>query len=314
MAKDRIEGSFVAMITPMNSDGSVDFEGFRDLFQFQEENGTSAVLICGSTGEVSMLSMEERKQIITETVKMKTGKMKFFYGCSGNNTDTAIEMVRYAGAEGADGAIVTAPAYIGAPVDDAVEYYHEVADASEIPIGIYNNPPRVTTDLTAEAIIGLSKHPKIIVNKESTSRVGQTGQLARANPDMSLMCCDSPNLGLVVPTMALGGHGTANMGGNIAPAEMAVLSTPWREPGQAEIFRDMYLKLLPLLHFHYSAINPIAPKSLARAVGLPAGPLRRPLRGLSPEKLQVGLDAVRELGLVEKYGFKIADATRIAAE
>lgn len=314
MAKERIEGSFVALITPMNADGSVDYPSFRDLLQFQEENGSSAVLICGSTGEVSMLSLEERKKIITETVKMKTGKMKFFYGCSGNNTDTAIEMVTFAGKEGADGAIVTAPAYIGAPVADAMEYYREVAAASEIPIGIYNNPPRVSTDLTHDAILELAKDPKIVVNKESTSRVGQAGQLARANPDMALMCCDSPNLGLVVPTMALGGHGTANMSGNIAPAEMAVLSTPWHDPQQSVVFREMYLKLLPLLHFNYSAINPVAPKSLARALGLPAGPLRRPLRGLSPEKLQVGIDACRELGLVEKYGFKAADAARIAAE
>src|SRR3546814_20652473 len=85
------------------------------------------------------------------------------------------------------------------------------------------------------------------------------------------MCCDSPNLGLVVPTMALGGHGTANMGGNIAPAEMAAISKPWADDGDAEAFRAQYLALLPLLHFNYSAINPVAITSLMRACGLPVG-------------------------------------------
>ncbi len=112
MSKTRIEGSFVALITPFNKDGSVDFEGFRTLLQFQEENGTAAVLIMGSTGEVSMLSPAERQQVIVETARMKTGKMKFFYGCTGNNTATTIEYLKFARSNGADGAILAAPSYI----------------------------------------------------------------------------------------------------------------------------------------------------------------------------------------------------------
>src|SRR3546814_18273834 len=94
------------------------------------------------------------------------------------------------------------------------------------------------------------------------------------------MCCDSPNLGLVVPTMALGGRGTANMGGNIAPAEMAAISKPWADDGDAEAFRAHNLALLTLLHFTYSAIHPLAIKSRQRACGLPAGGLRKPPRDL----------------------------------
>ena len=110
MSKMKIEGSFVALITPFNQDGSVDFEGFRTLLQWQESQGTSAVLMMGSTGEVSMLSQAERHKIIAETAKMKTGKMKFFYGCTGNNTETTIDYLRFANANGADGAILAAPA------------------------------------------------------------------------------------------------------------------------------------------------------------------------------------------------------------
>jgi 4-hydroxy-tetrahydrodipicolinate synthase len=120
------------------------------------------------------------------------------------------------------------------------------------------------------------------------------------------MCCDSPNLGLVVPTMSLGGHGTANMSGNIAPAEMALLSRPWSRPEVSVSFRETYLELLPILHFAYSAINPVAIKSLMKAVGLPAGELRKPLTGLQGEALAKGLRAVRALGLDRKYGWQSA--------
>ena len=135
-----------------------------------------------------------------------------------------------------------------------------------------------------------------MVHKESTARVGQVAQVLAGKPGVSVMCCDSPNLGLVVPTMSLGGHGTANMTGNIAPAELATISTPWTSYAQAKASRPR-TKLLPLLHFTYSAINPVAVKSLMKALGLPAGDLRKPLSGLDGEALAKGVRIVQELGL-----------------
>ena len=308
MEKPRIEGSFVALITPMNADGSVDYDGFRTLLRFHEDNGTSAVLIMGSTGEVSMLSPEERKRIVAETVKMKTGKMLFYYGCTGNNTRATIDYVQHAGKEGADGAIIAAPAYICASNADIVDYCLEVADAADIPLGFYNNPPRVKTDLTTPDLLRLAEHPRFAVLKESTTRVGQVAQMCAARPDMSLMCCCSPNLGLVVPMMALGGHGTANMTGNLIPREMAVISKPWRDDGDAFACREAWLTNLPVLHYAYSAVNPVAVKSLMRAVGLPAGPLRKPLKPFRGADLRRGLDILRDLGLDRAYGYKLDPA------
>lgn len=306
MAKLKIAGSFVALITPFNQDGSVDFGGFRSLLEFQQAHGTSAVLIMGSTGEVSMLSQQERQKIIIETARMKVGDMKFFYGCTGNNTQTTIDYLQFARANGADGAILAAPSYICAAEADIEAYFLEVADATDLPLGIYNNPPRVKSDLHWDQLLRIFKHPNYVVHKESTTRVGQVAQVLAARPDVAVMCCDSPNLGLVVPTMSLGGHGTANMSGNIAPAEMALLSRPWSRPEVSVSFRETYLDLLPLLHFAYSASNPVAIKSLMKALGLPAGELRKPLTGLQGEALAKGLRAVRELGLDRKYGWRSA--------
>jgi len=303
MTKTRLEGSFVATITPFNRDGSVDFAGFATWIDFHHANGTSALLIMGSTGEVSLLSAEERRAIISATAKLKRADLPLYYGCTANTTEATIEMVRYAAGEGADGAILTIPAYICPPLDDAVRYYLEVADASPIAIGIYNNPSRVKTDLDAAAVIRLAAHPNIVILKEATSRVAQIADIAAAGAEIALMCCDSPNLGLVMPVMSLGGQGTANMSGNIAPREMAALSKPWRSFEDAESCRRTYLRLLPLLKFTYSAVNPIPVKSLARALGMPAGDLRRPYRGLEGAALERGLDVVRDLGLAETYGY-----------
>jgi 4-hydroxy-tetrahydrodipicolinate synthase len=267
----------------------------------------------GSTGETSMLSPEERRRIVAETAKMKTPRMPIFYGATGNNTQSTIENVRFAADNGADGAILAAPAYICAPENDIERFFLEVADATDLPLGIYNNPPRVKSDLHWDHLLRIFKHPNYVIHKESTARVGQVAQVLAGKPDVSVMCCDSPNLGLVVPTMSLGGHGTANMTGNVAPAELAAISAPWKSYAEAENFKIAYLKMLPLLHFTYSAINPVAVKSLMKAIGLPAGALRKPLSGLEGEALAKGLRIVKELGLDRKYGYKVSSISAVAA-
>ena len=312
MPKRKITGSFVALITPFNKDGSIDFAAFRSLLAFQEQHGTAAVLIMGSTGETSMLSLEEKKKIIVETAKMKS-RMPLFYGCTGNNTESTIANVRFAKDNGADGAILAAPAYICAPESDIERFFLDVADATDLPLGIYNNPPRVKSDLNWDHLLRIFKHPHYVIHKESTARVGQVAQVLAGQPDVAVMCCDSPNLGLVVPTMSLGGHGTANMTGNIAPAELATISTPWTSYTEAENFKNAYLSLLPLLHFTYSAINPVAVKSLMKALGMPAGELRKPLTGLEGDALAKGLRVVADLGLDKAYGYKLKSLSAVAA-
>ena len=176
-----------------------------------------------------------------------------------------------------------------------------------IPVGIYNNPIRVGTDLTAEAVIRLAEHPNIVIDKEAMARPGQIAQILAAGKDMALMCCDSPHLGLVPAVMALGGQGTANMTGNIAPREMAIISTPWESHADALAFRETYLRLLPLIQFTYSKVNPVPVKSLAKVLGLPAGELRKPYRGLSGRALRDGVEIVRRLGWWRQYGYTIRE-------
>jgi len=182
-----------------------------------------------------------------------------------------------------------------------------VADASTIPIGIYNNPIRVGTDLPAEVVLRLADHPNIVIDKEAMARPGQIAQILAAQKEMSVMCCDSPNLGLVPAVMSLGGHGTANMTGNIAPREMAIISKPWKTHQDAVDFRETYLRMLPLIQFTYSKVNPVPVKSLARVLGLPAGDLRRPYLPISGSALRAGVEVVKRLGLAEEYGYRVRE-------
>jgi 4-hydroxy-tetrahydrodipicolinate synthase len=123
--------------------------------------------------------------------------MPIFFGATGNNTQATIANVRFAMDHGADGAILAAPAYICAPENDIERFFLDVADATDLPLGIYNNPPRVKSDLHWEHLLRIFKHPNYVIHKESTSRVGQVAQVLAGNPDVSVMCCDSPNLGLM---------------------------------------------------------------------------------------------------------------------
>jgi len=301
-----LTGSFVALITPMNQDYSIDFEGFRTLIEFQREHGASALLLMGSSGEVSMLSEAERHAIVERTMAFRPKDVELWYGCTGATTEASIAYVAQAASQGADGAILAAPSYITASRTEIMQFFLDVADAAEIPIGIYNNPPRVGTDLHVEELVRLAAHPNVKILKESTPRVGQVAQMARAATGISLMCCCNPNLGLVVPTMALGGHGLANMTGNILPAEMALLARPWTSPSIADEFRVEYLKNLPMLEYVYSRVNPVPVKSFLEAVGMPAGPMRRPLQTIDKEALNVGLRVAKQLGLDDKYGYDLS--------
>jgi 4-hydroxy-tetrahydrodipicolinate synthase len=139
------------------------------------------------------------------------------------------------------------------------------------------------------------------------ARPGQIAQILAAQKEMSVMCCDSPHLGLVPAVMALGGHGTANMTGNVAPREMAIISKPWVTHQDALDFRETYLRILPLIQFTYSKVNPVPVKSLARVLGLPAGDLRRPYLNLSGRALRPGVEVVKRLGLVEQYGYRLRE-------
>jgi 4-hydroxy-tetrahydrodipicolinate synthase len=300
----RPTGSWVAMPTPYNADGSIDFGGFKTLIDRQIQYGTSELFLMGSAGENTMLTLDERREIVRRIVKMTKGRIPVFFGSTLPTTDASVEFAAFAEAEGADGLIFTVPAYLLPPQAAVLEYFRACMGAVRIPVGVYNNPTRVAVHIEIETLIALANEfPNFIVDKEAMPNVSQLVQVKRRLGDrLNILCCDYPKYSIVLPTLAVGGNGTANIGGNIIPEEMARLSRPWTSFDQVEESRKLYLQWYPLLEALYWFSNPIVIKAALKVLGLPSGGIRRPYPELEGEKLEQLRQIMTEMGVVAKYG------------
>jgi len=299
----RPTGSWVALITPFAEGGTVDVAGFRRLIDFHLAHGTDGLLLCGSTGEPTLLSSDEKRLIFDQVLPYARGKIPVFVGTTCGSTAETVELSRYAQGAGADGLLLVVPPYSAPPQEAIYRHFRTVAEAVDLPVAVYNNPSRVGANIDAETVIRLAEVPNIVADKEAMPNVAQLATIMRAVGDrLHLLCCDYPGYSLILPTLALGGHGTANVAGNVIPEEMAAMSRPWRCFEDVQRSRELYFRYLPLLSAMYSVSNPVPVKAAVGLLGLPAGPVRRPLLEMDPERLRK-LDALLiELGVKQKYG------------
>ena len=297
-------GSWVAIPTPYDKKGAVDFDGFRLLIDRQIKYGTSMLFVMGSAGEVALLTAEERKSIVKEVIKITKGRIPAFFNASHTATSDAVAFAKFAETEGADGLIFTVPAYLLPPQSAVLEHMRTCMNSVSIPVGIYNNPTRTGVNLEPSTIETLAREiPNFIVDKEAMPSVEHLVEVKmRVGDRLNILCCDYPKYSIVLPTLAIGGNGTANIGGNIFPEEMAVMSRPWDSIEKVEESRRLYFKYFPLLKALYWFSNPIVIKAALEILGLPSGGLRRPYPDLGEES-RVELRAIMtELGVIEKYG------------
>ena len=300
----RPTGSWVAMPTPYNKDGSIDFGGFQTLIDRQIRYGTSELFLMGSAGENTLLTLDERREIVRRIVKATKGRIPVFFGSTLPSTDASVEFAKFAEAEGADGLIFTVPAYLLPPQSAVLDYFRACMGAVTIPVGVYNNPTRVAVHIEVETLVALANEfPHFVVDKEAMPNVSQLVQVKRRLGDrLNILCCDYPKYSIVLPNLAVGGNGTANIGGNIIPEEMARLSRPWTGFEQVEESRTLYLHWYPLLEALYWFSNPIVIKAALKVLGLPSGGIRRPYPDLEGEKLAQLTQIMTEMGVVAKYG------------
>ncbi len=297
------EGSWVAIPTPFTEDDEVDFQGFQKLIDFQAENETDGVLLMGSTGESPALAMDERRDILHHVVPYCKAELPVFAGTTCGNTKQTIELTQYAQRVGADGALLVVPPYLRPSQDGLYEHFKAVAEAVDIPIAIYNNPGRVGVNIEPATVIELAQLANIVADKEAMASISQLVQIRRQVGDkLNLLCCDAPGLSLIVPTLALGGHGTANISGNVIPQEMAEMSRPWRSFEDVERTRRLLFTYYPLMAALYSLTNPVVVKAALRLLGLPAGHVRRPLLDMDESQTQDLGALFDRLGVTEKYG------------
>ena len=301
-----LQGSWVAMPTPFTEDNKIDFQGFETLINRQIKYGTSQLFILGSAGEVTLLTQEEKKAIVKEVISMTKGKIPVFFSAASFTTEMSVEFAQYWETEGADGAIFTVPPYVLINQHAAHTHLDTCMSAVDIPCGIYNNPSRLGVQVMPETIKKLSDaHPNFVVDKEAMPSVEQLVQVQRlCEGKVKIMCCDYPHYSIVIPTLGVGGTGTANIGGNIIPEEAALYSRPWTSMEIIEECRSEYFKWFPLLQELYTFSNPIVIKAALRVLGLPGGHLRKPYEEYTGQKLANLEKMMGEMGVIDKYGVK----------
>ena len=294
MSKNPIfQGSCTAIVTPFQEYG-IDYERLEQNLQHQYENGTAAIVVCGTTGENATLGMDEHNELVRRTVNICKGKMKVIVGVGGNNTSAALKKAENAKAVGADAILMVTPYYNKSTQKGLIEHFTYVADRVEIPMILYNVPSRTGIGIAAETYRELARHPNVNGVKEAS------GDFALIYKTRSL-CGDeltlwSGNDDNTVPMMAMGAKGVISVAGNIVPAAVAKLCALCLsgEYAQAMALFARYNALFAAL---FLETNPIPVKAAMKLMGLDSGLLRLPLTEIGEEHLQALKQVMIDAGI-----------------
>ena len=295
MKKPVFTGAAVAIITPMRADGSVDFEELGRIIDDQIDNGTDAIVICGTTGESPTMTDEEHTACIRYAVKKTAGRVPVIAGTGSNDTKYAIWLSRQAQADGADALLLVTPYYNKTSQAGLIAHYTAIADAVDLPCILYNVPSRTGCNLTPASLKQLAKHPNINAVKEASGNISQVAEIAAAcGEDLNIY---SGNDDQIVPLLALGGKGVISVLSNVAPRYTHDICAKWFA-GDAAGSLAMQLAALPLCKALFADVNPIPVKWAMNRLGWHAGACRLPL--VDPdEAVQAQLDsALRAFGLL----------------
>ena len=287
------QGSCTALVTPFTETG-IDYARLGQALDFQYENGTAAVLVCGTTGENAALSGEEREELIRFTVRAVAGRMKVIAGIGSNNTLLALRRAENARALGADALLMVTPYYNKSSQKGLIEHFTYVADRVELPLILYNVPSRTGISLTAESYAALSKHPNIVGVKEASGDLSLAARTrALCGDDLFLWSGNDDN---TVPLMALGALGVISVAGNLVPGVLAKLCALCLESRFQEA-TALYCRYAELFAALFIEVNPIPVKTALRLLERDTGLLRLPLTEMSEEHLARLRAAMRAVGL-----------------
>ena len=270
-------GTATALITPFDREG-IDFQSLDLLLRKQLDAKISALVICGTTGEGSTLSKEEKAQLWMHCVHYVDGACKIIAGIGSNNTQAAADLAQTAERCGVDGLLAVTPYYNKCTQEGLVEHYLTIANASSLPLITYNVPSRTGMTMTAESCRRLSTHPKINGIKDAGGNISQTAQLCTL-PNSYLW---SGNDDQIIPIMSLGGCGVISVLSNLCP-EIVKAMTDLCLAGQYKRAAELQLQYLPLIEALFYEVNPIPVKAALSSQGLCKDLLRLPLTPLSPD-------------------------------
>ena len=294
MSGPMFRGSATALITPFK-DGGVDEKGFQDLVNWQIEQGTDVLVPCGTTGESPTLTHEEDMRVAALCVEAAAGRVPVIAGTGSNNTEEAISLSRAAKEAGADAVLVVTPYYNKPTQEGLYAHYKAIHDAVEIPIVIYNIPPRSVIDMSVETMARLAELPNIVGVKDATADLTRPAKTRIAiGDDFTQMSGEDAT---VVPFLAQGGHGCISVTANVAPALCAELHDAW-QAGDLGTVSKINERLLPLHFALFIEASPGPVKYAASLLELCQNKLRLPLVSIRPDTEKKVYEAMVHAGLL----------------
>ena len=295
MKKTIFTGSCVAIVTPMQEDGSIHYDRLGAMLEEQIAAHTDAVCICGTTGESATMSDEEHIEAIRYTVKKVAGRIPVIAGAGSNHTDYAVFLSKEAKAAGADALLQVTPYYNKTSQQGLIDHFYAIADATDLPLILYNVPSRTGCNLLPATCAALARHPRIAAVKEASGNISQIVELAALAGDALTLY--SGNDDQIVPLLAMGGSGCISVLSNVVPRQAQTLCDRFFA-GDTAGAAELQCRLLPLTQALFCEVNPIPVKAALAAMGYGSGAVRLPLTPMEESRRAVLLEEMKKLGVL----------------
>lgn len=291
-------GAGVALITPFNSDNSVNFSELERIIEDQVSNGTDAIIVCGTTGEPATMTEDEKLSVIRCAVEKVAGRIPVIAGTGANSTQTVIDFSKKVENLGVDGLLIVTPFYNKATQKGLYAHYSTIAKGIDLPIIMYNVPSRTGCNLLPETAVSLANDfPNIVGIKEASGNISQIVRLAQLS--QGILDIYSGNDDQIIPILSLGGIGVISVLSNVAPKDTHNMVMEYLE-GDTKRALELQLKYVDLVDALFSEVNPIPVKSAMNMMGYEAGGLRLPLTELEMKHKTQLQDELRKVGLVKE--------------
>ncbi|MDE2429908.1 MAG: 4-hydroxy-tetrahydrodipicolinate synthase [Burkholderiales bacterium] len=291
----KIQGSLVAIVTPMHADGSLDLPCLRKLIDWHIDEGTDGIVIVGTTGESPTVSVEEHCELIRVAVEHTNKRIPIIAGSGGNSTEEAIALTTFAKNIGADASLQVVPYYNRPTQEGMYQHFRKIAESVDIPVILYNVPGRTVADMSNETILRLAQIPGIIGVKDATGNIGRGTDLIRLAPeDFSVYSGDDPT---AMALMFCGGRGNISVTANVAPRAMHELCVAAMRGNIKEAI-SINNRMIPLHNKLFVEPNPLPVKWAMTEMGLIPPGIRLPLVTMSSQYHEVVRDALRESGML----------------
>ncbi len=295
MKKEIFSGAGVAIVTPMYPDGSIHYEKLGQLIDWQIENHTDAIVICGTTGESACMTDQEHIDCIEFAVKHTAGRVPVIAGAGSNDTAYAVQLSKEAKQLGADALLHVTPYYNKTSQKGLIAHFNAIADATDLPIILYNVPSRTGVNIKPETYAQLAKHPNIVAAKEASGNISQVAQIkALCGDDLDLY---SGNDDQIVPLLSLGAKGVISVLSNVMPKETHDICALFFE-GKVQESAALQLKLLDLINHLFMDVNPIPVKAAMNLMGFDVGECRLPLVSMDDAQIGVLRQSMKQAGLL----------------